>query len=63
MHAYCRLSALPMTMELNLMHLSEFNFSPKWLNGFKKAHGINRVCLHGEGAAADLLSVEIVRKE
>jgi hypothetical protein len=33
------------------------------LSGFKKAHGINRVRLHGEGDVADLVSVETVRKE
>ncbi len=41
----------------------EFNYSPKWLSGFKKAHGINRLRLYGEGASANLVSVEIVRKE
>ena len=42
---------------------NEFNFSPKWSIGFKKANGINRVRLHGEGADAYLVSVETVSKE
>jgi hypothetical protein len=41
----------------------EFNFSHKWLAGFKQAFGISRMRLHGEGADANLQSVEIVRKE
>ena len=39
----------------------KFNFSHKWLLGFKKANGINRVALHGEGADADMASVQVVR--
>ncbi len=35
----------------------------KWLSRFKKAHGINRVRLHGEGDEADLVPVATVRTE
>jgi hypothetical protein len=40
-----------------------FNYSPKWLLNYKKAYGINRIAMHGEGADADLDSVAIVRRE
>lgn len=40
-----------------------FNYSTKWLLNFKKAYGINRIAMHGEGADADLDSVTIVRRE
>jgi hypothetical protein len=41
----------------------EFNYSHKWLYGFKKAFGINRMRLHGEGADADMNSVATARRE
>jgi hypothetical protein len=40
-----------------------FNYSTKWLLNFKKAYGINRIALYGEGADADLDSVAIVKRE
>ncbi len=39
----------------------EFNFSLKWLYGFKLYNNIKHTNLHGEGEAADLTSVAIVR--
>ena len=42
---------------------NKFNFSHKWLLGFKKANDIRRLRLHGEGADADLESVHIVREQ
>ena len=40
-----------------------FNFSHKWLTNYKKAYGIHKTAMHGEGEDADLNSVLIVRSE
>jgi hypothetical protein len=42
---------------------TKFNFSLKWLLGFKKSRGIQRIRLHGEGASADNDRVAIVRTQ
>ncbi len=39
----------------------DFNFSSKWLYKFKMHNNIKHTNLHGEGEAADLTSVAIVR--
>ncbi len=39
----------------------EFNFSTKWLYKWKQHNNINHTTLHGEGEAANLTSVAIVR--
>ena len=39
----------------------EFNFSLKWLYIFKLHNNIKHTNLHGEGEAADMTSVAIVR--
>ncbi len=39
----------------------EFNFSTKWLYKWKQRNNIKHTQLHGEGEAANLTSVAIVR--
>ena len=39
----------------------EFNFALKWLYRFKLHNNIKQTNLHGEGEAADMTSVAIVR--
>ena len=43
------------------LDLEEFNFPSKWLRRFKMRNNINHTTYHGEGEAADLTSVAIVR--
>jgi hypothetical protein len=40
-----------------------FNYSLKWLISYKKACGIIRIDMHGEGADADLDSAAIVKRK
>ena len=64
MHVLVLSQAKKLAEENNLHFDKEhFNFSHKWLLGFKKANNINRIRLHGEGQDADLRSVHVVRTQ
>ena len=41
----------------------KFNYSGKWLDKFKKVHGLRMFDLHGEAGSADMSGVEIARQQ